>query len=310
MSQEKLNGISLFAGVAGIDVGLREYVRTVCYVENNAYCQKVIQARIRDGCLDDAPIWDDVKTFNGQPWAGRVDIIFGGFPCQDVSIAGKRAGITGARSGLWKEFARIICEIRPQYAFIENVPGLIAKGFDVLLCDLAEIGYDARWTTLSAAEVGAPHKRERLWILAYAEGTRRPTRPRKGQSRRQSKVADARCDGSEPKRIGGISTGTSREMQEQMGKQRFRVDTCNSGQDVVNPAGKGLRDWAGETVGQPHPLTEFERPSGREIERDFCGISYGVHKRVDRLKALGNAVVPLQAKTAFEYLITAVSKRG
>ena len=128
-------------------------------------------SRIREGALDDAPIWDDVKTFDGKPFSGKVDIVFGGFPCQDVSNAGKREGIKeGTRSGLWFEFARILREIRPRYVLVENVPGLIIRGFDDVLGELAKMGYDAEWEMLSACEVGAPHMRKRVLIMAYADG--------------------------------------------------------------------------------------------------------------------------------------------
>ena len=118
------------------------------------------------------PIWDDVCTFDGKPWRGSVDVLAGGFPCQDISAAGKGAGIAGARSGLWKEYARIIDEIRPRFVFAENSPLLRTRGIGVVLEDLASLGYDARWCVLGARDVGAPHKRDRMWVLAYTESER------------------------------------------------------------------------------------------------------------------------------------------
>ncbi len=166
-----LTGVSLFSGAGGLDIAARNCgIKTVCYVENDRYAQGVLMSRIREGALDDAPIWDDVKTFDGKP-SGKVDIVFGGFPCQDVSNAGKRKGLKeGTRSGLWFEFARILREIRPRYVLVENVPGLIIRGFDDVLGELAEMGYDAEWEMLSACEVGAPHMRKRVLIMAYADG--------------------------------------------------------------------------------------------------------------------------------------------
>ena len=123
-------------------------------------------ARQDDGSLRPFPIWDDVRTFDGKPWAGRVDVISGGFPCQDISVAGKGAGITGERSGLWGEFARIIGEVRPRFVFVENSPALVARGLGTVLGDLATLGFDARWGVLGAVHAGAPHKRERIWIVA------------------------------------------------------------------------------------------------------------------------------------------------
>ena len=128
---EAINGISLFSGIGGIDLGLKLAMptyRTVCYVEREPYCVEVLKARIGDGCIDDAPIWDDVRTFNGRPWTGRVDIVAGGFPCQDLSCAGKRAGLECERSGLWFEMLRIVGEVRPRFVFMENVPGILKIG--------------------------------------------------------------------------------------------------------------------------------------------------------------------------------------
>lgn len=168
-----LTTISLFTGIGGLDLGakLAGGFKTICYIENEPYCQKVLQARIKDGLLDDAPIWDDIRTFKGKTWRGSIDVIFGGFPCQNVSVAGKQAGIkVGTNSGLWIEFARIVGEVRPQFVFIENVRGLVKRGLGYVLKDLSCLGYDAEWRIISAAEVGAPHKRERIFIVAYAKG--------------------------------------------------------------------------------------------------------------------------------------------
>jgi DNA (cytosine-5)-methyltransferase 1 len=124
--------------------------------------------RQNDGILEPFPIWDDVRTFDGKPWRNIVDVVSGGFPCQDISCAGKGKGIDGARSGLWKEMARIIGEVRPKYVFVENSPMLITRGLAVVLGDLAEMGYNARWCRLSAANIGAAHKRDRVWIMAHS----------------------------------------------------------------------------------------------------------------------------------------------
>jgi DNA (cytosine-5)-methyltransferase 1 len=113
------------------------------------------------------PIWDDVQTFDGNPWRGRIDVISGGFPCQDISIAGKGAGIEGGSSGLWSHMARIVGEVRPRFVFVENSPLLVQRGLAVVISDLAAMGYDARWGVLGAHHVSAPHKRERLWLVAY-----------------------------------------------------------------------------------------------------------------------------------------------
>ncbi len=162
-----MNELALFAGAGGgILGGALLGWSTVCACEIEKYPRSVLLARQRDGLLPRFPIWDDVTTFDGKPWRGLVDIVTGGFPCQDISCAGKGAGITGARSGLWSHMLRIICDVRPCFAFMENSPLLTSRGLGAVLGDLAESGYHAAWCCLSAAEFGAPHKRERIWILA------------------------------------------------------------------------------------------------------------------------------------------------
>lgn len=159
--------MALFAGAGGgILAGKILGWRTVCAVERDPYAARVLLVRQRDRSLPYFPIWDDVRTFDGRPWRGIVDVVSGGFPCQDISVAGKGAGITGERSGLWSEFARIIREVGPRYVFVENSAALTVRGLGTVLGDLAAMGFDAEWGVLSAAQVGAWHKRERIWIVA------------------------------------------------------------------------------------------------------------------------------------------------
>ena len=170
-----MNELALFAGAGGgILAGYLLGWKTVCAVEIEDYPRRVLLQRQKDGLLSRFPIWDDIKTFNGKPWKGRIDIITGGFPCQDISAAGKGKGITGEKSGLWKEMSRVVCEVRPRFVFVENSPILTSRGLGVVLGDLAKMGYDARWCVLGADDVGAMHRRKRIWVLAYAEETRRP----------------------------------------------------------------------------------------------------------------------------------------
>lgn len=162
-----MNELHLFAGAGGgILGGLLLGHRPVCAVEIEPYCRKVLLQRQRDGILPRFPIWDDVCTFDGKPWRGKVDVVCGGFPCQDISAAGKGAGIEGERSGLWGEMSRIIGEVRPRYAFVENSPLLVGRGLAVVLGDLAEMGYDARWCVLGGKETKASYNGQRLWALA------------------------------------------------------------------------------------------------------------------------------------------------
>lgn len=166
-----MNELALFAGAGGGILGghLLGW-RTVCAVEFNPYAASILAARQNDGLLPPFPIWDDVCTFDGRPWRGLVDVVSGGFPCQDISAAGKGAGIEGDRSGLWGEMARIVCEIQPKYVFVENSPMLTSRGLGRVLGDLAEMGYDTEWGCISAAEMGAHHVRERIWIAAHIAG--------------------------------------------------------------------------------------------------------------------------------------------
>lgn len=142
---------------------------TVCAVEIDAHCQRVLAQRQRDGHLKPFPIWDDIRTFDGKPWNGCIDVVSGGFPCQDISSAGRGAGLAGDRSGLWFEMLRVIGEVRPAYVFAENSPMLRTRGLDVVLQGLADLGFDVAWGVLGAWHVGAPINRERLWISAVAQ---------------------------------------------------------------------------------------------------------------------------------------------
>lgn len=162
-----LRELALFAGAGGGILGGKLLGwKTICAVERDAYAANVLAQRQNDGCLEPFPIWSDVRTFDGKPWYGIVDVVSGGFPCQDISSAGKGAGIEGERSGLWKEFFRIVCDIRPRFVFVENSPMLTSRGLGVVLGDLAGAGYDTEWECISAGEIGAPHERNRIWILA------------------------------------------------------------------------------------------------------------------------------------------------
>jgi DNA (cytosine-5)-methyltransferase 1 len=143
------------------------------------------------------PIWDDVTTFDGKPWRGKVDVVAGGFPCTDISVAGGGAGIDGEQSGLWAEMARIICEIQPRIIFVENSPALVIRGIGRVLGDLASMGYDAQWGVLGANFCGFDHKRERIWIVAYANCNRLEGRDyfsEKGQREREIRSMARLCE--------------------------------------------------------------------------------------------------------------------
>jgi DNA (cytosine-5)-methyltransferase 1 len=187
-----MNELALFAGAGGGILGghLLGW-RTVCAVEWDPYAASVLVARQNDGSLPPFPIWDDVQSFDGRPWRDRVDVVSGGFPCQDISSAGKGVGITGERSGMWSHMARIVGEVRPRYVFVENSPFLVHRGLDRVLGDLAALGYDARWGIVGAHHASAPHKRDRIWIVANTNNGGSEWRQQQQESRKSAgNVAD------------------------------------------------------------------------------------------------------------------------
>lgn len=178
-----MNELALFAGAGGGILGGKLLGwRTVCAVEIDPYCREILLRRQRDSLLPLFPIWDDVRTFKGQQWNQKVDIVSAGFPCQPFSTAGRRKGEEDNKN-LWPETIRVIREVGPRLVLLENVPGLLSFDyFGTILGDLAESGFDAEWDVVSASSVGAPHRRERLWVLAYSKGIAGP-----------SKASDADC---------------------------------------------------------------------------------------------------------------------
>jgi DNA (cytosine-5)-methyltransferase 1 len=169
-----MNELHLFAGAGGgILGGILLGHTCICAVEIEPYCRKVLLQRQRDGILPKFPIWDDVRTFDGKPWRGKVDVVCGGFPCQDISMGantkgkGKAEGIKGARSKLWSEFSRLVSEIRPRIVFVENSPMLVNRGLGIVLGNLASLGYDAQWGMFRGTDVGLAHHRQRIFIYAH-----------------------------------------------------------------------------------------------------------------------------------------------
>jgi len=168
-----MNGLALFAGGGGLELGLSlalgKHYRPIAYVEREATSAAVLAANMERGWLDKAPVWDDITTFTGDvvsPLVDKIDIVTAGFPCQPWSVAGQRKGTDDER-WLWPLIFRLVCEIRPRNIFLENVPGLLHGGIEHVLGDLASVGFDAEWTSVRASDVGAPHRRERVFILAY-----------------------------------------------------------------------------------------------------------------------------------------------
>jgi DNA (cytosine-5)-methyltransferase 1 len=296
----EIHELALFAGGGGgILGGILLGWRTVCAVELDPYCRSVLLARQRDGLLPRFPIWDDVRTFDGRTWRGHIDIITGGFPCQDISSAGPRTGLAGSRSGLWSEFARIIGEIRPPMVLVENSPHLRTRGLTTVIRDLARLGYDARWGVLGARHVGAPHRRYRMWIVAQSAGDgwtcslRGEERPDREATDEASDSGMARLAQSSGQRCG---QGRARRLAPGMaGQQQLPFlasdsDCCSVRQHQGGGSGEGGRGSpiAGGTPWWPVDLIQ--------------GVDDGLGHRVDRVRATGNGQVPGVVALAWEIL--------
>jgi DNA (cytosine-5)-methyltransferase 1 len=212
MGRGMVNELALFAGAGGGILGGKLLGwRTVCAVERDAFAAAVLAQRQNDGCFEAFPIWSDVETFDGRPWRGIVDVVSGGFPCTDISCAGKGAGIDGEESGLWREFARIIGEVGPRYVLVENSPMLTVRGLGRVLGDLAALGFDAEWGVLSAADAiwfeclsrgdrpALDHLRERIWIVAEnAESDEHGRGERRGATGGTEACERAQCEACGP----------------------------------------------------------------------------------------------------------------
>lgn len=350
-----MNVGSLFAGIGGFDLGLeRAGMRVSWQVELDPYCRAVLARH-----FPEAERFEDVREVGAGSLA-PVDLICGGFPCQDLSAAGRGAGLDGARSGLWADFARIVRELRPRYVVVENVPALLTgkgKRWDRapvgrVLGDLAEAGYDAEWACLSAREFGAPHLRKRIWLVAYpawdaearpasASGTERERARQGGPEGRARELPDADRDGcpqgvclgagaGEPSRSAdalrrrpvaaladaeGDSERAGLRPGQAPGQRRRRPSDCGSARGAVADSERRGRQRRSDQPGQGDP----ERPAavrrqgaahlargceaggpGRRLpasegwgaEPDVGRVADGVPARVDRLAALGNALLP------------------
>ena len=273
-----MNELALFSGAGGgILGGSLLGWRTVAAVEVEDYPRRVLLQRQADGLLPRFPIWDDIRTFDGTPWRGKVDVISGGFPCQDISAAGSGKGISGEKSGLWSEMSRVISEVRPKYAFIENSSNLLVRGGTRVIEDLTEMGYDCRWGVISASDIGANHVRKRIWIVAYPQRMGRETGPEERGESTNQESSDQSNNSNQDERTGDFSN-----------TQRERLEgQSNSGEPEVSWT------WSNSAFGHKQWWL-FEPRLGR--------VAHGVAHRVERLKAIGNGQVPLCAATAWRIL--------
>ncbi len=260
-----LRVLSLFAGIGGFDLGLERTggFKTVAFCEFDKKAQRVLAKH-----WPEVPIYDDVRTLTGEQLAAdgiAVDCIVGGFPCQDISTAGACAGIEGERSGLWADYARLIGEIRPEFIVVENVSALLNNGMGRVLGDMAALGYDAEWHCIPASSVGAPHRRDRIWIVAYPNSL--VSRDQRQIQMPQNRRLDQRE--TEPQHYGKQGALAHADSQRGRGGSAWQQDAKDVGQSSRRAEHGG---W------------HFEPPVGR--------VANGVPGRVDRLKQLGNAVVP------------------
>ena len=255
--------LDLFTGIGGFSLAASwvwgNELDLAGFCEQDVYCGKVLKKN-----FPDVPIYPDIKELRGE-WFQDIDLITGGFPCQDISVAGKGAGIDGDRSGLWSELCRIISEVRPRYALIENVPMLIHRGLERVLCDLAEIGYDAEWQVIGADNVGARHKRKRIWIVAYPGHLR------------------GRHD-----ECGDVGLRSGKQAETAIGNAS-QFEVAGPGKE---PKTMAYTQHAGRHDTGTVPHTDERIGNIWTVEPDVGRVANGVPKRVDRLRGLGNAIVP------------------
>lgn len=301
-----MNELALFAGAGGGILGGKILGwTTVCAVEIDDYARRVLMARQDDGSLPAFPIWDDVRTFDGRPWNGLVDVITGGFPCQDISIAGTGAGLEGERSGLWREMRRIVGEVGPRFVLVENSPALTYRGLDQILADLASLGYDARWGVLGAIHAGAPHRRERIWILAYtatfgsSSGITDPQTWKEGNSTESyNSSANAawipcQCCDDWWCNIHGMHTAECSCPE---------IDEWKTDPYAANPNSSGREEQrSAVSTGAQHASAECG--DWWATEPSLGRMAYGVARRVDRLRCLGNGQVPAVVALAWRTLV-------
>lgn len=340
-----LRSLHLCAGYAGWSLTLDQIGvdhQTACYVEIDSHAASVLVARMQDGALPPAPIWDDVATFDGLPWRGRVDLITAGFPCQPFSSAGQQLGVDDER-WLWPEIARVVAEVEPGIVIVENVPQLRKHGLPEVLSDLASLGFDADWGLLSASAVGAPHRRERFWLVAYTDReflqqflavgrqSEHDQHARHDPDRPCGTDVGHACCAGRPEVSGGSSGDEGQDGRRQDGAD----EPDGPGEDVAVPESFGLpgRGGSARTFGQDRTserANTFTQPERRRprwrgfpprpddidgwerwtteggpqpgVRRGPDGPSAGMDRSPARLHLLGNGHVPQCAAEAVRRL--------
>jgi DNA (cytosine-5)-methyltransferase 1 len=275
-----MNELSLFSGAGGGLLGTHLLGwKHIGYVEFNDYCQRVIAARIKDGILPVAPIFGDVRAFISEGYAasytGLVDVISGGFPCQPFSVAGKRAGADDERN-MWPATRDCVRIIRPRYCFFENVPGLLNSGyFGTIIRDLAESGYCVRWRILSAAEMGAPHKRDRLWIVANSN-----SRNDDGWTKSRTRRPDGFAIHGKKGTVADVADANGNRFWNGQNKQECKQGSCGTS----NPSNDGKKEFMGNTGSARLSQSQHQRQyAGSATESNWWAVEPNVGRVADEL---------------------------
>ena len=284
--------MSLYSGGGGLDVAYKRCnpnAIPLVYVERDFEAATLLVDKMETGSLDKAPVWSNTNTLDSKPFVGRVDAIIGGFPCQPFSGAGRRKGTEDER-WLWEDIKRLVGEIRPRELFLENVTGLFLGGIQIVTGGLSEMGYDARSITLQANEVGSPHQRQRVFILAH--------------SRHMADTSDnSVCDKVERN---VLTEGSGRELEDTNG-ERLEGQGIEDTSDVTRPDRRpyefppGLKDPRWEDVVRERPDLAPSIPTKPTVRAVAHGMGGGL-ARSTKLKLLGNGVVPKQAAVAYGIL--------
>jgi DNA (cytosine-5)-methyltransferase 1 len=258
-----VNVLDLFSGIGGFSLGLeRAGMRTVAFCEIDPFCRQVLAKH-----WPNVPCYSDVRYVTASRlmlddvWP--INVICGGFPCQDISVAGKGAGLRGERSGLWSEYRRIVDELRPRYVIVENVAALLGRGLATVLGELAEIGYDAEWHCIPASTIGAHHQRDRIWIIAYAISCELRDEPGRRSGAHRAGKAVSRNDGA-------------------------AESLAHAAGDRRPPEG----EWPAPRYIVGSSQLRLHSPTNWDTEPDVGRVADGVPNRLDRLRSLGNSVVP------------------
>lgn len=311
--------MALCAGVGGLERGIESVLpgsRTVCYVEGETYPASVLASKMEAGSLSKAPIWSNVRTFDGTPWRGKVSFISGGFPCQPYSTAGKQLADKDPRD-LWPDFARIIGEVRPQFIFLENVPNVVKWALPTVLKDLSQMGYDAAWCVVAASEVGAPHKRARWFLFAHSNDPSKHVmrfhEPQPSPQEFESiDMANTNSESySKPQR-------TRKELRQKGSRleggqdERKTWDFIRSGGEKISNSNSKRTERSGNKSQQGQILQRHineegfkftELASWWKVEPRMGRMVDGVADWVHRMRACGNGVVPQQAAYAYSILM-------